>query len=327
MSYLALLLALLCESVLPDRVFIQARDWMDRFNQELEINLESLGAPSYSHLQWLAPLLVWLLILYFTHQVFWVVSPTLAALLGVVVLLYGLRFRHFAEIFTNAQLFLNQGDFFRARELLLTWMKDYDGSEPVIHRPGELVFQAVYHGSERALRQFFSLIFWFLLVPGPFGVAVYLLTHWSMLRERDLWQLQAFAHEERPTLQQAWTGNAWKAAFTPRFVLYAMEWLPARLLAFTVGLLTQLDDSVLAWRAAKNHSRFSNRAPLTAVFFNAVGLGGGVQPLDVSPLSTDDVLPPSEDSQVQALQRFRQLVLKCALVWIVVALVITGLGW
>ncbi len=92
--------------------------------------------------------------------------------LSVFLLLYGLRFRHFAVVFTNAQLFLNQGDFFRARELLLTWMKEYDGSEPVVHRPGELVFHAIYHGTERALRQYFSLFFWFLALPGPMGLVV-----------------------------------------------------------------------------------------------------------------------------------------------------------
>ncbi|HEX4856848.1 MAG TPA: hypothetical protein VFV28_08545, partial [Limnobacter sp.] len=172
MSYLALLLAVLSETLLPDRLFSAARSWVDRFNQELEIDLDALGAPSLAHLQWLAPLLVWLLLLYIVHLVCWVISPVAAGLLSMLVLLYGLRFRHFAEVFTSAQLFLNQGDFYRARELLLNWMKEYDGSEPIIHRPAELVYQAVHHGSERALRQYFSLLFWFLLIPGPFGVAV-----------------------------------------------------------------------------------------------------------------------------------------------------------
>lgn len=326
MSYIALLLSVVLETFLPDDLFMRARNWVDRFNQELEINLEALGAPRYAHLQWWVPLLIWVLGVYFFHQVLWVMSPIASGVLSVILMLYGLRFRHFAVVFTNAQLFLNQGDFFRARELLLMWMKEYDGIEPVIHRPGELVFHAIYHGTERALRQYFSLFFWFLLVPGPVGLVVYLMAHWSVIRERDVWQqAQAFA-QERPSMQEAWESNSLKAAFSPRFVLFAMEWIPARLLALTVGLVSQLDDAALAWRAAKNHSRFSNRAPLTAVIFTAVGLVGGAA-FDPSFKAATDGQLWSEETQVQALQQFRQLVFKCAVVWLAVALVFALLGW
>lgn len=317
MAYIALLMAVVLETFLPDGFFTRVRDWFRQFHQELEINLEALGAPRYAHLQWLAPLLVWYLGVYFVYKVLWVLSPMAAGAFSVLVLVYGLRFRHFAVVFTNTQLFLNQGDFFRAREMLLLWMKDYDGSEPVIHRPSELVFHAIYHGTERALRQYFSLIFWFLLMPGPMGVVVYLMVHWSVVRERDAWQAQAFAHD-LPSMQEAWDHNKWRAIQTPRFVLFAMEWLPARLLALTVGLVSQLDDAAMAWRATKAQSRFSNRAPLTAVFFTAVGLSQGLTP---------DVQPLSDENQVQALQQFRQLVFKCAVVWLLVALVFALLGW
>lgn len=325
MSYLALLIAVVCETFLPDGLFARARDWVDRFNQELEINLEALGAPGYAHLQWLVPMLIWVLGVYFLYQVLWTISPLAAGFLSVFLLLYGLRFRHFAVVFTNAQLFLNQGDFFRARELLLTWMKEYDGTEPVIHRPGELVFHAIYHGTERALRQYFSLFFWFLVLPGPMGLVVYMMAHWSVIRERDVWQAQAFAHE-RPTMQEAWESDKLKAAISPRFVLFAMEWLPARFLALTVGLVAQLDDAALAWRTTKNHSRFSNRAPLTAVFFTAVGLVGGAAFDPASKAASEGQLL-SEENQVQALQQFRQLVFKCAVVWLMATLLLAILGW
>ena len=325
MSYLALLIAVVCETFLPDGLFTRARDWVNRFNQELEINLDALGAPRYAHLQWLAPMLIWVMGVYFLYQVLWTISPLAAGFLSVFLLLYGLRFRHFAVVFTNAQLFLNQGDFFRARELLLTWMKDYDGTEPVVHRPGELVFHAISHGTERALRQYFSLFFWFLVMPGPMGLVVYMMAHWSVIRERDVWQAQAFAHE-RPTMQDAWETHKLKAAISPRFVLFAMEWLPARLIALTVGLVAQLDDAALAWRTAKNHSRFSNRAPLTAVFFTAVGLVGGAAFDPVSKAASEGQLL-SEENQVQALQQFRQLIFKCAVVWLMATLVFAILGW
>lgn len=325
MSYLALLIAVVCETFLPDGLFTRLRVWIDRFNQELEINLEALGAPRYAHLQWWVPLLIWVLGAYFLYAVFWAISPMVAGALSVFALLYGLRFRHFTEVFTNAQLFLNQGDFFRARELLLVWMKEYDGTEPAVHRPSELVFHAVYHGTERALRQYFSLVFWFLALPGPVGLVAYMMVHWSVLRERDVWQAQAFPHE-RSTMQELWQAGWLKAILSPRFVLFAMEWLPARLLAVTVGLVAQLDDSVLAWRTAKSQSHFSNRAPLTAVFFSAVGLGASGAG-DANPRQNTEQEGSNTDPQVQALQLFRQLVLKCALVWLFATFLMAALGW
>jgi adenosylcobinamide-phosphate synthase len=309
LTYLSLLLAMFVETVLPDDAFRRLRAWVDHFNQEMEINLDALGAPGGTPYQWLAPVLIWLFGVYWLHYLLWIFSPLLAGLLSVAVLLYGLRYQHFNKVFTEAQLFLNQGDFFRARELVLSWIKDYDGSEVHIHKPSELVFYAISYGAERALRQYFALLFWFLLVPGPSGLVVYLMVHWSVMREHDHWQTQGFA-EDRPSMHDLWRTSPLKALFTPRFVLYALEWLPARLLAFTIGLLAQLDDAALAWRNAKSHSRFSNRAPLTSVFMVAVGLIQSVA-----------------DTQVQALQLFRQLVLKCALVWLIVAGVLAVSGF
>ena len=316
MTYLSLLLAMFAETVLPEGAFQRLRSWVDRVNQEMEINLEALGAPGFAHLQWLAPVFIWLLGIYLLHHVLWTLSPLFSGLLSVTVLLYGLRYQHFNRVFTEAQLFLNQGDFFRARELVLSWIKDYDGRELHIHKPSELVFYAISYGAERALRQYFALLFWFMLVPGPSGLVIYLMVHWSVMRENENWQTQSFG-EERPSMHDLWRANSLKAMITPGFVLYALEWLPARLLAFTIGLLAQLDDAALAWRNAKSHSRFSNRAPLTSVFMVAVGLIQSVA--DTKTRFTQDSASLMPDTQVQALQLFRQLILKCALVWLILA--------
>ncbi|HEX4880080.1 MAG TPA: hypothetical protein VFV39_09575 [Limnobacter sp.] len=319
MSYLALLLATIIETLLPEGLFDGTRRTLHRFNQELEIDLTALGAPRFAHLQWWIPVMLWLLGAYFLHQVLWSMSPLVAGAFSTLVLLYGLRFRQLNDVLTSTQLYLNQGDFFRARERIAVWLKEYDGTEIHLHRPEELVYHAVSHGVERALRQYFALVFWFLTVPGPLGLLIYLLVHWSVVRERQVWESQTFPHE-RLSLHEAWQSHRAKAMLSPRFVLFAMEWLPARLLALTIGLLAQLDDAALAWRQAKTHSRFSNRAPLTAVCFDAVGLGA------LPEVSVEPVEDRTEVS-VQALQQFRQLMFKCAVAWMMLALLFALLGW
>lgn len=314
MSYLALILAVIIETLLPDGAFERSRAWVNGLSREFEVNAATLGAPRLSPYQWLTPVLMWVLGVYFLHRVLMDFFPVFAGLISVLVMLYGLRFKHFAEVFTSAQLFLNQGDFFRAKELFLNWVKEYDGAEHHIHSANELVYSAIHHGVERALRQYFAIIFWFLALPGPSGLVLYLAVHWSVIRERELWQMQAFA-QEHPGLNELWETDRMHAIFSPRFVQYVLEWLPTRLLALTIALVGQFDEVVLAWRTAKAHSRFSNWAPLTAVCLASVGLAG-----------LRDHSDNLDDSAVGALQRFRQLVLKCAVVWLVVAFALAVLG-
>ncbi|MCQ8896894.1 regulatory signaling modulator protein AmpE [Limnobacter humi] len=320
MSYFALIIAVILETLLPDRLFDRSRVGVDHLTREFEIDLVKLGVASAAHLQWLAPVVVWTLGVYFLNKVLLGTWPLLAGVVSITIILYGLRFKHFAEVYTTAQLFLNQGDFFRARELFLNWMKEYDGSEVHVQRADELVVSAVYHGSERALRQYFAVIFWYLVVPGPTGLVMYMAVHWSVVRERQLWIEQAHL-QEMPSLGDLWDAQGKRALMSPRFVLYLMEWVPARLLGLTVALVSQFDEVMLAWRTAQTQSRFSNWAPLTAACLAAVGLSSGLGSGSESGLSGSD------DAPVQALQQFRQLILKCVVAWLSLGLLLALLGW
>ena len=311
MSFLALLIAVVAETLLPDGLFDRARGYVNRLSQEFELDFVAFGVPAFAYLQWLCPVFIWLMITYLLNHFLFAWSVFLSGAFSVALLLYGLRFRHFAVVFTNLQLFLNQGDFFRAKDNLLIWIKSFGEVEPPIHNAGQVIFNAIVHGAERALRQFFSLIFWFLLVPGPFGVVLYLTVCWCVAREKEKW-MYALATEPF-SLAQLWESERMHALFSPRFALYVMEWFPARLLALCIGVFGQYEDMVLAWRQGQMHTRFSNRAPLTAVCLNAVGL------VALSAEVTPDI-------QVQALRRFRQIIFKCAIAWLVLAMILALFG-
>lgn len=304
-SYFVLILAVLIEALLPEGVSTRAQVWVARISAEFEINATKLGAPKLQSFQWLVPVLVWVVGVFCLYQVLMDLQPMLAALLCVCVLLYGLRFKHFAEIFTSAQLFLNQGDLLRAKELLLGWAKAYNGTQPRIERSGEMVFFAIEHGTERALRQYFCILFWFWVLPGPLGLVLYL----AVLRS-------AMDTKSRPSAAEQCNSTLVQTALRPRFVLFVMEWLPTRLLVLTIALVRQFDEVLLCWRTAKAQHPFSNRAPLVEVCLSAVGLGAGLEQLT-----------GRDDLHVQALQQFRQLMLRCTLVWLLAALVLALLGW
>lgn len=313
---LSLLCAVVLETLLPDRTFDPSKHKIDRISQEFELDVAALGAPRQAWLQWWAPVLVWLLLVQLAYGLLAGYSTFAAGALLVLVLLYALRFKHFTVVLTSTQLFLNQGDFFRARELVLNWVRQVDLRQHVLHNPAELLMFALSHAVTRALRQYFGVVFWFLLVPGPVGLVAYVMVVWSVERDAQRWLESGLSHGERPSMAQERAELGWKVWLSPRFVLYAMEWLPARLLAITVGLLTQLDDMTLAWRAAKRHSKLSNRAPLAAVCLNAIG---------VLPVGQKVVNANPEDPPIMALQAFRQLMFKCAVVWLLLGLLLAFL--
>lgn len=318
MSFLALMLAIVLETVLPTDFFDRLKTRMQNMTLELEIDLAALGLLRFTHLQWWVPVLIWVLGVLLIHWLLMVVSPALAGAFSVLVLLCGLRFKHFTQVFTNLQLFLNQGDFYRARALYQDWLKTYDQTEAHVHTTPELIVCAVGHGAERALRQCFGLIFWFLALPGPVGPVFYMFVLWSVNRERQ----RAMQHDlsvEHPSMPDLWKAGKLKASCGPRFVLLFLEWIPARLLALSVALFGQFDEAVLAWRQARSHTAFSNRAPLVAVFLSGVGLS--FKPTE--PVAGAVVL---REGPVNALVAFRRLLFRSLMVWLLLALLLALLG-
>jgi adenosylcobinamide-phosphate synthase len=263
------------------------------------------------------PVLIWIALVFFLYKLLASIAVPLAGALSVFILLYSLRFKHFTVIFTNLQLFLNQGDIFRAKELYLNWMAQYDHSEQHIHTTEELIVLAVGSGSERALREYFSLVFWFLALPGPVGLVLYILVLWSVSREREhlIQQELVAAHLSMADL---WRAGRLHALLSPRFVLYILEWLPTRLLALTIAVLSQFDDAVLAWKQTRQHSFFSNRAPLVSVFLSAVGLLAFQQ--------EESSTRVFRDGLVNALSAFRRILFRSMVVWLSLALVLEMVG-
>ncbi|MDH4394735.1 MAG: hypothetical protein QE278_03560 [Limnobacter sp.] len=325
MSFLAILIALFAETLLPQALLRRVKDMNSRFTAELEVDLASLGAPRFTFLQWFIPVAIWVLGVYFLHDVMWQMGWFPALAFNIIVLLYGLRFWHLSEVFTTMALFLSQGDFFRARETFLDWVAYYNHTNPQVRTQRELIWQAVDHGVDRALRQFFTLLFYYIILPGPTGVALYIGVFWSVQREQQRWQIEDLMTEHL-SLQAHYEQNRLHAIFSPRYVLYILEWVPARLLALTWIVMGFADDYSTLWREARQHSPLSNRAPLAAVGLAAVGLkGSGVEPY-VEKNDAEEVTETTDDAgwnELLALSAFRNLVFRSAVAWLAIAAILS----
>lgn len=316
LAYALLVFAVLIEILLPEGFFQRAQTLVDRIGREFELDTTRLGAPSLQPYQWWVPVLAWVVGLVCLHRVLNELQPVLAAFLILLVLLYGLRFKHFTDVFTSLHLFLNQRDFLRAKALLSKWVEDYGVAPPNVHSADELIEFAVRHGAERALRQFFCIVFWFFLTPGLSGLVFYMAVLWSVVRERQLWQ-QQHPQQEYPSVQSLFARSLTQTALSPRSVLFVLEWLPTRLLLLTIALMSQFDEVLLSWRvASKVRQSMTNRGLLVEVCLTAVGVRG------YSPSEAEF----GDDNPAQALRQFRQLIFRCVLVWLLAALVLVVLG-
>lgn len=321
MSFIAVFLALFVESLIPPSQLARIKDMNSRFTVELEIDFAALGAPRFAFLQWWIPVLLWTSGVYFLNDVMGQLGWFPVLVFQLIALLYGLRFWHFSEIFTTMALFLSQGDFFRARETFLNWVSYYNHSTPLVRSHKELIWHAVEHGIERALRQFFAVLFWFMVLPGPSGVALYIAVYWSVQREQLRWHTQDLMTEHL-SLPAHYAQNRLHALLSPRYVLYLLEWLPARLLAVTWIVLGFPEDYSTLWKEAKQHSPLSNRAPLAAVGLAAVGLKGS--PHEPGAQAAADGNPDDAVwNDMLSLTAFRNLVFRSAVVWLVLAAILS----
>lgn len=323
MTFVSLLLALIAESLLPQSVLATLKANNSRFTAELEVDLKSLGAPRLEFVQWWIPVVLWFLGVYFLHEVAGQLGWLPVLIFNVAVVLYGIRFWHFSEVFTTSVLFLSQGDFFRAREKFLDWVAYYNHAKLQVRNQQDLIWMLVEHGIERALRQFFALLFWFVVLPGPSGVALYLVVNWSVQREQLRWQTHELM-SEYVSLHALYQDNKLHALLSPRYVLFLLEWVPARLLALTWIVLGYSDDYATLWREARRHAPLSNKAPLTAVGFAAVGLRHGAS--QRAALLNSTLAEDAGWADLLALTAFRNLVFRSAVVWLALVALLSMMG-
>lgn len=297
MSIFTVLVALFVEALLPRRVVSSWRRSLQRVSNELLVDLTALGLPSLRKLQWWLPVLIWLFLTWLIYCWLDGVAGLLGILFSIALLCLGLRYSTLVQVLTSLQVYLNQGDLYRSRETLLNWAKGYGLPSPNLKTEREILLHAIEHATERVLRQFFALLFWFVVVPGPMGVVFYLTVWWSVWRERDWHQTHEMA-SERLTLHQEWEICPRSAACSPRFVLYLLEWLPSRL--FALSLLHRLvwADALEAWRLAASHTPMSNRSRVVALIHQGLQLDG------------------ENTVNVEKLVEFRVWVSQAALIWL-----------
>lgn len=286
MSLFALIAALAWERYRPDlpaRPRETARRWMIWLLEHINAGDERHGLLAWS-LGVLAPALAVGGLALTLHGIWF----PLGWAFDVAVLYLCLGFRRASYQAASVARALEGGSLDQAKGMLAAW-RPYllvgDAAE-------DLALQTAEELLRQALVRLFGVVFWFVLL-GAAGGVVYLLSHLA----RDQWHGEPrFGH------------------VAGRAVFY-LDWLPARVTAFSFAIVGNFQDALEAWRGQAQGWGDENEGILLAAGAGALGLrlGGNVN-LDGGVLQRPD-LGVGEAPSAASMQGIVALVWRAILLW------------
>ncbi len=200
------------------------------------------------------------------------VPGVMAFLMGTVVLLYGLGRGEFADEVAPYNTACNEGDWERAAKSASRQGVDVDpvplNQWSALHE--KMLEATAYQGFERL----FAVLFWFVVL-GPMGALLYRLSY--------------LYHRAQPSDVSA----QW---------LWALEWLPARVLGASFAITGNFVGCINRWR----ETLFSQSAPTATVLLQSV-LGA---------LSVDDELMESCDVTQREVNAIKRLYWRTLWLWV-----------
>lgn len=267
-----------------------AADWLlENFNG---------GQPRHGGLAWLAGALAPALLVALIGALLGMLGWLLLWLWSVAILFFTLALRENANAADEIAAALRREDLTAARARLADWR----AGDCSLFSHEEIVRTGVEEILRRALTTLFSPLFWFILL-GPFGAAAYWLSRY---------------------LAQRWQGEYGFIAPIARILTW-LDWLPARLLAFSFAIVGNYEGALRAWRHQAGLWQESNEGVALAAGAGALGIRLGGELNLASGLLTRPVLGEGETAGTEYLPGAVNLLRRALLLWLaVLALLLLG---
>ena len=303
MSLLALLVALLAQYAYP----VKGRNPLQAFYGRLCLSAAkrlNAGDRNSGILAWLAlmgavlvPTALFVALAAAIHfLVLWI--------LNVVMLYATLRFLSTTRYLSSIEALLRQGDTAGAANRLAEWQ-----GEPVAaEEAGSIARLAAEHALRDAHHGTFAPLFWFLVLPGPIGLALYALAH----RAARTWE-QSVEADERDF--------GWFAARA----FHVIDWIPQRLTAFAFAVVGNFEDALVCWRAQAAQWLRPEEGIVLASGAGALGVRLG-EPLAIGGAFIDrPALGTGELAREETLASLEGLLWRALVLWLLVFLLAAAL--
>lgn len=226
MTLFSLFFALALERIRPLGERNNVCHFVTRYIELLERNLNA-GANRHGIFAWVVAVIPLISLIWFAYVALYSLNPLLALCWNIIILYLTIGFRRFSGAVTEISEALAQGRDLDASQALKAWTKQ-DTSDLSANTMARLTIE---QGVLDSYRSIFGTVFWFVLLPGPIGAALYRLS--QMLRQK--W---AFARLDEDVF-----GRFAKQIAT------CLDWLPVRLTAVSFAIVGDFEDAVYCWRA------------------------------------------------------------------------------
>lgn len=269
MSFFALLLAFLAEQIRPlprnNAVHMAARSLIRWAGHALDA-----GSAAYAAFAWALAVAVPTLFVWALGALMWAIHPIFSLVFHVLVLWFTLGFRQFSHYFTELQLALARGDLPLARQHLRDWMRSTDETwtHDSLTLP-EICRTAIEEGVVASHRNVYGVLFWYAVLPGPAGAALY--------------RLAGMARHEWGTRPDAF-GDVARRAFA------VLDWIPARMTAIGFAVVGNFEEALYGWR--QRAALWPDPQRGIVVESAAGALGVRLSPLPAKPLLLTGAVAP-----------------------------------
>ena len=197
-------------------------------------------------------------------------------------------YQHIAHLYINAREREDQeGAREKAQELLKGEIPDNDSD--LIREINKVI---LIEANERL----FAVLFWFVLSGGPIGAVLYRLT--SALRE--------YTQQEAENIRGEFV-------LVSRLLYFILNWIPARLTAFSYAIIGSFVDAVHQWKTHRAHEPMDPEGCDTLLTY----MGFGALNIDAD----NDVFT------VDSIHAVLQLTRRSFFVWLTVLAIATLAGW
>lgn len=286
MTPLILLAALLWEYAQPRPYPSPIQPQLDRFSGWLLEHFNG-GTREHGWLAWGVGALLPALGIGLVGVVLGHASSLLALAWGIGVLYFSMGYKRIAQCCLDVAGALVAHDTARAQRELSCCHPDLEQTDMDEDSLARITVEALLRNG---LTRFFGVIFWFVVF-GPFGAALYFLSHLALGR---------------------WQGQREFLAPTET-VVEILDWLPVRAMALSFAIVGNYEDAMSAWRETSKRPSDDSAAILLAAGAAALGVR---QPGDTE-------IEPSgnEPPAYEYIQGALNLVLRAVLLWLVVGLV------
>ena len=303
MSFFSVLTAIALEHLRPLRPPLPHYQQFTRLTQWLE---HKFNASEYSHgaIAWALAVLPLLAVVWLIFSLLNDISPFLGWLWNVVVLYSTLGFKYFSDDTERIARLLRAGDLDAARAQLSAWR----GGDPTHFSADDLARVTIEQVMEASHRQMFGVLFWFVVLSslGPVGAVLFRAS--SILARRWMAARGLFG------------------VFAQR-AFHAINWLPARMTAFTYAIAGNFEDATFCWRTQAPTWPEPEEGVVLAAGAGAMGvrLGQGIN------MGHETVWRPElgtgQDPDPDCIDSAVSMIWRGLVIWLVAGLLIVIAGW